>query len=128
MTKEVTGVAEIGTAKDERVAQYARFILALNLQHIQDILDNSWAFSIALAYGSRSVPPRFGSSGCTLHRMEDYADFNLNGGDPQMTSHIGEVTTLFKQAAFPGFYRIWCGSHQLDLKLRSFYEDLRKFF
>ncbi|CAI5710255.1 unnamed protein product [Hyaloperonospora brassicae] len=48
MTKEVTGVAEIGTAKDERVAQYARFILALNLQHIHDILDNSWAFSTAL--------------------------------------------------------------------------------
>ncbi|KAI9920668.1 hypothetical protein PsorP6_001589 [Peronosclerospora sorghi] len=48
MTKEVTGVAEIGTSKDERVAQYARFILALNLQHIYDILDNSWAFSIAM--------------------------------------------------------------------------------
>ena len=31
MTKKVTGVAEIDTAKDERDAQYARLILALNM-------------------------------------------------------------------------------------------------
>ena len=41
-----------------------------------------------------------------------------------MTGHIGGVATLFEQAALPGFYRIWCGLHQLDLKLRSFYEKL----
>ena len=48
MTKEVSGVAEIGTDKDETIIQYARFILILNLQHIRDILEKSWAFSIAL--------------------------------------------------------------------------------
>ena len=45
-------------------------------------------------------------------------------GEPKMTGHISGVATQFEQAALPGFYRIWCGLHQLDLKLCEFFEAL----
>ncbi|PTQ41741.1 hypothetical protein MARPO_0033s0135, partial [Marchantia polymorpha] len=143
MTKEVTGVAEIGTAKDERVAQYARFILALNLQHIHNILDNSWAFSIALDM-STHMSTSYLDICIRLFWHGDILNLHLIGilvfcrhtaaevyrhasavldvlctewktmvisistdGEPRMIGHIGG-----------------CGLHQLDLKLRSFYEEL----
>ena len=40
-----------------------------------------------------------------------------NDGERNMTGRIQGVATRFKQAALPGFFRIWCGLHQLDLKL-----------
>ena len=41
-----------------------------------------------------------------------------------MTGRIQGVATRFDQAALPGFFRIWCGLHQLDLKLQSFFVSL----
>ena len=160
MTKEVSGVAEIGTAKDETIIQYARFILALNLQHTQGILEKIWALSIALDMSTHmstsylDIRLRLFWHGEILHmhligipvfgrhtaaEVYRHASAVLDvlcpqwrnmlisistDGEPRMTGRIAVVAMLFKQAALPGFYRIWCGLHQLDLKLRSFYEDL----
>jgi hypothetical protein len=38
-------------------------------------------------------------------------------GERKMTGNIQRVSTRFEQVAQPGFFRIWCGLHQLDLKL-----------
>ena len=38
-----------------------------------------------------------------------------------MTGRYQGVVTLTQRAAKPGFMRIWCGAHQLDLCLQSFY-------
>ena len=45
-------------------------------------------------------------------------------GEKKMTGHIQGVATRFEQAALPGFFRIWCGLHQLDLVLQQFYTEL----
>ena len=45
-------------------------------------------------------------------------------GEKSMTGHIQGVATRFEQAALPGFFRIWCGLHQLDLVLKQFYTAL----
>ena len=45
-------------------------------------------------------------------------------GEKSMTGHIQGFATRFEQAALPGFFRIWCGLHQLDLVLQQFYTEL----
>jgi hypothetical protein len=45
-------------------------------------------------------------------------------GEKKMTGHIQGVATTFEQAVLPGFCRIWCGLHQLDLFLQQFYIEL----
>jgi hypothetical protein len=42
----------------------------------------------------------------------------------KMTGHVQGVDTRFEQVAQPGFFRIWCGLHQLDLCLQKFYQEL----
>lgn len=41
-----------------------------------------------------------------------------------MTGRVQGVANRFEQAALPGFYRIWCGLHQLEIKLQSFFVSL----
>ena len=42
-------------------------------------------------------------------------------GEKKITGHIQGVSTRFEQAVLPGYSRIWCGLHQLDLVLQQFY-------
>ena len=44
--------------------------------------------------------------------------------EKKMIGHIPGVATRFEQAALPGFFRIWCGLHELDLVLPQFYTEL----
>jgi hypothetical protein len=46
------------------------------------------------------------------------------GVEKKMTGHIQGVATRFEQAALPGFFRICCGVHHLDLVLQQFYTEL----
>ena len=39
----------------------------------------------------------------------------------KMTGRYSGVATRFQQVANPGFIRIWCGAHQLDIVLQSIY-------
>jgi hypothetical protein len=39
-------------------------------------------------------------------------------GDRSMTGHISGMSTRIEQVATPGFIRIWCGLHQLDLVMQ----------
>ena len=43
-----TGMATIGTCSRHRVSTYTRFTLAMNLQKICELLQNVWAFSLAM--------------------------------------------------------------------------------
>ena len=45
-------------------------------------------------------------------------------GEQKMTGCIQGVATRFEHECKPGFFRIWCGLHQLDLKLQLFYKEL----
>ena len=45
-------------------------------------------------------------------------------GEKKMTGHIQGVATRFALAVLPGYFRIWCGLHQLDLALQQFYTAL----
>jgi hypothetical protein len=47
-TKERTGLAAIGCCTDATVAKYVRFICAINLQIISEMLSKCWTFSVAL--------------------------------------------------------------------------------
>ena len=45
-------------------------------------------------------------------------------GERKMTGRVQGVATRFEEVCKPGFFRIWCGLHQLDLKLQLFYKNL----
>ena len=42
-------------------------------------------------------------------------------GKRKITGRISVVLTRFQNIAKPGFIRIWCGSHQLEIVLQSAY-------
>jgi hypothetical protein len=42
-------------------------------------------------------------------------------GERKMTGHVSGVATRFQQVAKPGFTRIWCGAHQLEIVLQECY-------
>ena len=44
-------------------------------------------------------------------------------GEQKMTGCIQGVATCFEHACRPGLFCIWCGLHQLDLKLQLFYKE-----
>ena len=48
MTKQSTGLASLGSVSEGKVTAYARFVSALNLQSMRDMLDLVWAFSVAM--------------------------------------------------------------------------------
>ena len=41
-----------------------------------------------------------------------------------MTGRLQGVATRFEQVAKPGFFRLWCGLHQLDIVLQHFFLKL----
>lgn len=45
-------------------------------------------------------------------------------GERKMTGKVKGVATLFEKAAEEGFFRLWCGLHQLDLCLQRFFKSL----
>jgi hypothetical protein len=46
-TKEVLGIGSIGSCSEGIESRYARFICAMNLQYIAELLRQCWAFSVA---------------------------------------------------------------------------------
>ena len=48
MTKENTGLASLGSVFEGKVAAFARFVFALNLQSLQNLLARVWTFSVAM--------------------------------------------------------------------------------
>lgn len=42
----------------------------------------------------------------------------------KVTDHISGVLTRFQNVAKPGFIRIWCGVHHLEIVLQSVYRKL----
>jgi hypothetical protein len=42
-------------------------------------------------------------------------------GEKKMTGRHQGVFTQIHRVAKPGFMRVWCGAHQLDLSMQSFY-------
>jgi hypothetical protein len=81
--------------------------------------------------------PMFGAH--TADQIFNHADTALNAicaqwrdiivsistdGERKMTGRVSGVATRFQRAAKPGFFRIWCGLHQLDLVLQKFFKQL----
>jgi hypothetical protein len=45
----------------------------------------------------------------------------FSDGEKKMTGRHQGVITRIHRVAKPGFMRVWCGAHQLDLCMQSFY-------
>ena len=156
-TKEVLGIGSIASCSEGTVSSYARFICAMNLQRIAELLRKCWAFSIALDMathmGTAYCDTRIRiCHDCTVHdfhllsipihdRHTGAIIFNTfakamdalfpdwrktiigaaSDGERKMTGRHQGVMTRIQQVAKPGFMRVWCGAHQLDLCMQSFY-------
>jgi hypothetical protein len=62
-TKGVLGIGSIGSCSEGIVSRYARFICAMNLQCIAELLRLCWAFSVALHMAT--------------HMATSYCDFRI---------------------------------------------------
>jgi hypothetical protein len=49
-------------------------------------------------------------------------------GEKKMTGRHQGVITRIHRVANPGFMRVWCGAHQLDLYMQSFYLAIPEMF
>ena len=45
-------------------------------------------------------------------------------GERKMTGRVQGVGTRFEQASKTGFFRLWCGLHQLDIVLQAFFKAI----
>jgi hypothetical protein len=125
------------------------------------MLNQSWAFSIALDGGNNSdisyldvrirvvfgnvvlsnlhlmaIPMRKSHTGELMHDLAAKTLHNLvpdwrsriisitTDGASSMMGQFRGVASRFGNAALPGFFRIWCALHQLDLVLPRLYTSL----
>ncbi len=149
--KEVFDIGSIGSCSKGIVSCYARFICAMNLQCIAELLRQCWAFSVAL-----NMATHMATSYCNVRiricHKSTMHDFHLlsipvherhigeiifntfakamdalfpdwcetiigtsSDGEKKMTGRHQGVITRIHRVAKPGFMRVWCGAHQLDL-------------
>jgi hypothetical protein len=156
-TKEVLGIGSIGSSSEGILSRYARFICAMNLQCIAELLRQCWAFSVALDMATHmatsycdvririchksavhdfqilSIPVHERHTGETIFNAFGKATGALfpdwretitgasSDGEKKMTWRHQGVITRIHRVANPGFMRVWCGAHQLDLCMQSFY-------
>lgn len=162
-TKERTGLAAIGSCTDLHVAKYVRYICAINLQMLSELMMKCWTFSIALdmsTHMSRSyldIRGRFHiisrgignfhfigipiydrhTAEVIFNSTKKFLDVlcpsweNIivgitTDGEKKMTGRVSGVSTRFQSIANPGFIRVWCAAHQLDLVLQDVYSNLAK--
>ena len=52
--------------------------------------------------------------------------YSCNINNININTYLG-IATLFEKSACPGFYRVWCGSHQLDLTMQTCYTSILTF-
>ena len=51
----------------------------------------------------------------------DLIIFISTKGEQKMTDRSQGIATRFERVANPGFFRLWCGLHQLDIVLQQFF-------
>ena len=156
MTKENTGLTSLGSVFEGKVAAFARFVFALNLQSLKNLLARVWTFSVAMDMSThlatsyldiRILLPWKGSIlnfhlltipmfarhtgeeiflhaakalDVLAHSWKKMVVSVSTDGECKVTVRVQGVATRFQQADLPGFYRISCGLHQLDIKLKRF--------
>ena len=156
-TKELLGIGSIGSCSEGIVSRYARFICAMNMQCIVELLRKSWAFSVALDMATHmataycdvririchkstvhdfhllSIPVHDRHTGEIIFNTfakamdalyPDWPEKIIGGssdGEKKMTGRHQGVITRLQRVSKPGFMRVWCGAHQLDLSMQSFY-------
>lgn len=160
MRRKSTSLASLWSLPDLNGTPYARFICALNLQSLKDMLAGLWIFSVAMNM-STHMATSYLNIYIRLHCNSNLLNFHLlailmfflhtgdqiflqaaNGldllapgwkdvqvsisstGERKGTVHIQGVVTRFEQAALPCLFRMWCGLHQLDIKLQRFFVSL----
>jgi len=160
MTKELTGLASLGSASEGKVTSFVRFVCALNLQKISEMLVSSWTFSLAMDMSTHmstsylDIRIRLFTCGtihnfhllaipmCSSHTGKEifllaeraldvicpnWRDLIVSvatDGERKMTGRVQGVATRFERVAKPGFFRLWCGLHQLDIVLQKFFKHL----
>ena len=160
LTKDLTGLASLGSASEGKVTSLIRFVCAINLQKITEMLDSSWTFSIAMdmsthistSYLDIRIRVFVGGKIHNLHLLaipmfsshtgeeiflhaeraldvicptwRDLIVSISTDGERKMTGRVQGVATRFERVAKPGFFRLWCGLHQLDIHLQRFFKNL----
>lgn len=105
MTKERTGLASIGSCSEGAVAKYARFVCALNLQQLKEILAKSWTFSVAMDM-STHMSTSYLDIRIRLHWEDDILNFHVLA-IPLFERHTGEAMFRAASKAFSVLCSDW---------------------
>ena len=105
MTKERTGLASIGSCSEGVVAKYARFVCALTMQQLRDILAKSWTFSVAMDM-STHMSTSYLDIRIRLHWEDDILNFRLLA-IPMFERHTGEAMFRVASMAFDVLCSDW---------------------
>jgi hypothetical protein len=108
-TKEVRGIGSIDSCSEGIVSRYARFICAMNLQCIAELLRQCWAFSVALDMATHMAISYCDVCIRICHKSTVH-DFQLLS-IPVHERHTGETifNTFAKvmDALFPDWHDYW---------------------
>ena len=107
------------------------YVLSRRLHLIEHGIINLHVLAIPV-YGRRTASVIFNTALKALDGLyptwKDVIIGISTDGERKMTGHVSGVATRFQQVAKPGFIRIWCGAHQLDLVLQNSYSTVRRRF
>jgi len=111
-TKEVLGIESIGSCFEGIVSRYARFICAMNLQCIAELLRQCWAFSVALNMATHMATSYYDVRIRICHKSTVH-DFHLLS-IPVHEQHTGKIifNTFAKamDALFPDWRKTIIGA------------------
>ncbi|CEP03984.1 hypothetical protein PBRA_009564 [Plasmodiophora brassicae] len=131
-TVDVTACTQLGSFSEENVARHVRVTCAVGFQNILTILsgESVWAFSLALDGSTckgrqlnlhvMAVPFFESHTGLAMFDMNKLLACSSDGA-ANMTGHVSGVVTHLSQVAKPGFIRVWCALHQIDLVMQAAY-------
>eukprot|EP00171_Calliarthron_tuberculosum_P002039 IDg2039t1 len=110
------------------VQQIVQAVVAVNLQNLHILLcdKRAWCFSIAFDAGTNHGDS-FIDVRVSRICQRGYQELSSAGHPRSRLAHRGAVfdviregaVTPFQNACLLGFYRIWCGAHQLDLLVQA---------
>ncbi|BFI14114.1 hypothetical protein MPTK1_5g00010 [Marchantia polymorpha subsp. ruderalis] len=139
MTKESTSLASLVSVSEGKVDAFARYVCALNLQSLKDLLARVWTFFVAMDM-SIHMATSYLNIRIRLHRKSSILNFHLLA-IPMFSRHTGEQIFLHAAKALDVLALSWkklilsistdgerkmTGSLdiQLDIKLQCFFASL----
>ena len=98
MTEGNTGLASLGSAFEGKVAAFVRFVLALNLRSLKNLLARVWTFSVAMDMSTHMATSYLNIRIC-LPWKGSILNFHLPA-IPMFSRHTGEEIFLHAAEGF----------------------------